>query len=212
MIGRSVLVLGLAACFAHPAFAGTATTVNFDDVKPGTLPPGWVAGVTGEGRFKWLVLADDSAPSKPNVLAQTGYGTFPFCVAAKVSLEDGFVEVKFKPVSGKEDQAAGLIWRFEDKNNYYVARANAAEGEVTIYHTVSGVRRQIKAREMKVDSGTWQTLRVDFRGDRFVVTFDGKKALDVRDATLKDAGAVGVWTKADSVTYFDDFRYGPPAP
>lgn len=190
--------------------AATPATVNFDDVKPGALPVGWVAGVTGKGSFKWAVLADDSAPSKPNVLAQTEWGTFPFCVVESVSLKDGFVEVKFKPVSGKEDQAGGLIWRFKDKDNYYIARANAAEDEVTIYHTVDGVRRQIKAVEMKVASNTWHTLRVEFKGDRFVVFFDGKKALNVTDATFKDGGAVGVWTKADSVTYFDDFTYGPP--
>lgn len=212
MTRHMVLALGVVAFLAQPVIAETATTVSFDDVKPGALPPGWVAGVTGKGSFKWAVLADDSAPSKPNVLAQTEWGTFPFCVAEKTTLKDGFVEVKFKPVSGKEDQAGGLIWRFKDKNNYYVARANAAEDEVTIYHTVDGVRRQIKAQETKVASGNWHSLRVDFQGDHFVVTFDGKKALDVHDATFKDGGAVGVWTKADSVTYFDDFSYGPPAP
>lgn len=209
---RSLVFVFAVAWIGLAMAAPSATTVNFDDVKPGALPNGWLAGVTGNGTFKWAVIADDSAPSKPNVLAQTAYGTFPFCVAEKASLKDGFVEVSFKPVSGKEDQAAGLIWRFKDKDNYYIARANAAEDEVTIYHTVDGVRRQIKPAEMKVTSNTWHTLRVDFTGDHFVVTFDGKKALDVTDTTFKDAGAVGVWTKADSVTHFDDFRYGPTIP
>ena len=154
-------------------------------------------------------MKDGTAPSKPNVLAQTGRGTFPFCIDSIASLEDGFVEVKFKPISGKEDQAGGLIWRFKDKENYYIARANALEDNVTIYHTIRGSRREFKSAHVTVPSKVWHTLRVDFLGDHFVVTFDGAKVLDASDSTIQGAGTVGVWTKADSVTYFDDFQYGP---
>jgi|SRR5881394_888758 len=185
-----------------------ADTVQFDDVKPGHLPDRWAAGVTGKGKPNWSVEADATAPSKPNVLKQSGEGTYPWCVKKSVSLKDGFIEVKFKPISGKEDQAGGLIWRWQDGDNYYIARANALEDNVTIYHTIKGKRTEKKRANMKVASNEWHTLRVDFQGSHFKVTFDGQLALEWDDETFKDAGAVGVWTKADSVTLFDDFSYG----
>lgn len=184
------------------------TTIDFDKTAAGQLPDGWVGGVTGYGSPKWSVEPDATAPSKPNVLKQSGEGTYPWCVQKDVSLKDGFVEVKFKPFSGKEDQAGGLIWRWKDGDNYYVARANALEDNVTIYHTVKGSRRAFKNVDMKVASNQWHTLRVDFIGDQFKVTFDGKVAIEANDGTFKEAGAIGVWTKADSVTLFDDFSYG----
>ena len=185
-----------------------AQTENFDTVTVGQLPDGWLAGVTGKGTFKWAVEKDDSAPSKPNVLKQSGEGTFPWCVKKDVSLADGHVEVKFKPIAGKEDQAGGLIWRWQDGDNYYIARANALEDNVTIYHTVKGNRVSFKNTETKVTSGEWHTLRVDFKGKQFTVSFDGKKVIEAEDDTFSKPGAVGVWTKADSVTLFDDFSYG----
>ena len=183
-------------------------SVNFDDLKTGGPPPGWTATQTGKGAAKWAVVADDSAPSKPNVLKQSGEATYPVCIKDDASLKDGFVEVKFKPISGKEDQAGGVIWRCKDADNYYIARANALEDNVTIYHTIKGRRTEKKRTEMKVSSNEWHTLRVDFQGSHFTVTFDGKKAIEWDDETFKDAGKVGVWTKADSVTLFDDFSYG----
>ena len=114
----------LALCIATSANAETA---NFDADQPGTLPAGWISGVTGRGDSKWLIAADSSAPSKPNVLKQSGTGSFPWCIKKDVSITDGFVSVKFKPISGKEDQAGGVIWRWKDGDDYYVARANALE-------------------------------------------------------------------------------------
>jgi hypothetical protein len=185
-----------------------ADTVNFDDAKPGAAPPGWTATQTGKGEAKWTVERDDSAPSKPNVLKQSGEATYPVCLKNDTSIIDGFVEVKFKPISGKEDQAGGLVWRAKDSDNYYIARANALEDNVTIYHTLKGKRTEKKRAEMKVATGEWHTLRVDFSGGHFTVTLDGKKAIEWDDKTFTDAGMVGVWTKADSVTLFDDFTFG----
>jgi hypothetical protein len=130
------------------------------------------------------------------------------CIKGDTSVKDGYVEVKFKPISGREDQAGGLIWRAKDANNYYIARANALENNVAIYDTVNGRRTERTRTRMTVTGNQWHTLRVDFQGDLFTVTLDGKRALDWSDATFKDAGNVGVWTKADSVTLFDDFAYG----
>ena len=184
-----------------------AETVNFDDMKVGTVPPGWTATQTGTGAAKWSVDKDASAPSKPNVLKQSGQATFPVCIKNDTNIKDGFVEVKFKPVAGKEDQAGGVIWRVQDANNYYIARANALENNVTIYYTIRGKRIEKKRANIKVASSAWHTLRVDFSGNRFTVTFDGKKAIEWDDDTFKNAGKVGVWTKADSITEFDDFTY-----
>ena len=190
------------------AVAARAQTVNFDNAAAGTAPTGWTATKTGSGDAKWTVEKDDTAPSKPNVLKQSGVATYPVCFKNDTSLKDGFVEVKFKPVSGKEDQAGGVAWRLKDADNYYIARANALEGNVTIYDTVNGRRTERKRTNMKVATNQWHTLRVDFQGSHFTVTFDGKKAIEWDDQTFKDAGKVGVWTKADSVTLFDDFNYG----
>src|SRR6266705_3324596 len=180
--------------------ATMAGTVNFDDLTTGAPPTGWTATKTGKGDSKWEVVADDSAPSKPNVLKQSGEATYPVCIKDDTSVKDGFVEVKFKAISGKEDQAGGVIWRCKDADNYYIARANALEDNVTIYHTVKGRRTEKKRTEIKVSSNEWHTLRVDFQGSHFTVTFDGKKAIEWDDDTFKDAGKIGVWTKADSVT------------
>jgi len=185
-----------------------ADTVTFDDLTTGAPPPGWTATKTGDGDPKWEVVADDSAPTKSNVLKQSGEATYPVCIKDDTSVKDGFVEVKFKPISGKEDQAGGVIWRCQDAENYYISRANALEDNVTIYHTIKGKRTEKKRISTKVTPGHCHTLRVDFHGNHFVVIFDGKKALEWDDDTFKEAGKVGVWTKADSVTLFDDFSYG----
>src|SRR5215470_14182388 len=117
--------------------AGTNQTVTFDNAEVGKPPAGWTATQTGSGHASWTVVQDDTAPSKPNVLKQSGQATYPVCLKDDTNLKDGFVEVKFKAISGKEDQAAGVVWRAKDANNYYIARANALENNVTIYHTIN---------------------------------------------------------------------------
>jgi len=193
-----------------------AETVNFDNVDVGKLPANWTGTKTGKGEPQWAVVADDSAPSKPNVLKQSGVATYPVCIKEDTSIKDGYVEVKFKPISGIEDQAGGVIWRCKDANNYYIARANANENNVVLYKTLKGKRTSLDivgrkggyGVKEKVASGQWHTLRVEFAGNMFTVIFNGKKMFDVQDDTFPDAGKVGLWTKADSVTLFDDFSYG----
>jgi len=187
--------------------AALIQVVNFDSSATGTLPDGWKSGVTGSGTPRWSVEADATAPSAPNVLKQSGRGTFPWCVAES-SLTDGFVEVKMKPVSGREDQAGGVVWRWKNGDNYYVARANALENNVSLYHTTNGRRNTIKYVDGPVAGGKWHTLRVDFSGTHIRVSLDGVTRIELDDAHVAGAGAVGVWTKADSVTLFDDFSYG----
>jgi hypothetical protein len=185
-----------------------AQTAGFDTDLVGGLPEGWKAGVTGRGTPKWTVEADASAPSRPNVLKQSGSGTFPWCARPGVSLADGFVEVKFKPLSGREDQAGGVMWRWKDGDNYYIARANALENNVSLYYTANGRRNTLKYVDAPVAGNAWHTLRVEFSGKSIRVIYDGKPAIEMDDAHIAGAGAVGVWTKADSVTLFVDFGYG----
>lgn len=195
--------------FAMNAFA--SETVNFDSTAVGRLPEGWIAGVTGSGSPRWGVEPEATAPSAPNVLKQSGSGAFPWCVNRAVSIESGFVEVKFKPLSGRQDQAGGLVWRWKDGDNYYVARANALEDNVSLYYTEGGSRKTIRYVDAPVARGAWHTLRVEFSASRIRVILDGRSRIELDDGHIAGPGAVGVWTKADSVTLFDDFRYGATA-
>ncbi len=142
---------------------------------------------------------------------------FGWAVLQAVSLTDGFVQARFKPISGREDQAGGVVWRWRDADNYYVARANALENNVVAYKVVGGRRTAIApvgtpagtyGIETKVAAGDWHTLRVEFQGPEAAVIYDGARLFTVRDETLRDAGKVGVWSKADSVTQFDSLQHG----
>jgi hypothetical protein len=201
---QNILILVM-SLFAVDAIA---EIIGFDQDQIGAPPAGWTCGVTGRGSPKWAVEANSTAPSKPNVLKQSGTGTFPWCAKKGVTIIDGFVEVKFKPMQGSEDRAGGLMWRWKDGDNYYVARANALENNVSLYYTTRGSRQTIKYVDAPVQANQWHTLHVEFTGQRIKVSLDGKQYIDVEDAHIAGAGAVGVWTKADSITAFDDFSWG----
>jgi hypothetical protein len=202
---------GLTTLLVAAALPVAAEMITFDKDPVGALPAGWVAGVTGRGAPKWAIETDGTAPSAPNVLKQSGSGAFPWCVKKDVSLADGAVEVKFKPISGKEDAAGGLVWRWKGGDNYYVARANALEDNVSLYYTQNGRRNTIKYVNAPVAKNQWHTLRVEFIGKGIKVALDGKVYIELDDEHIVGPGAVGVWTKADSVTSFDDFSYGSAA-
>jgi hypothetical protein len=194
--------------------ATTARVWTFDADKAGEAPAGFAFGRTGVGREgKWVVRAEASAPSAPNVLAQTDADTtddrFPVAFATEPVLKDGELAVRCKPISGKVDQACGLVFRLRDANNYYLTRANALEDNVRLYYVKDGHRQQIATYSGKVTSGVWHELRAVAHGDHFEVYWDGKKVLEQEDKTFPNAGKVGVWTKADTVTYFDDLRVRP---
>ena len=193
-----------------------ADTVDFNDAKPGAVPPPWIGTQTGQGKAKWSVEKDRDAAGNSCVLKQSGQAAYPVCIKDDVSLQNGYVEVRFKPVSGKEDQAGGVIWRVQDKDNYYVCRANALEDNVVLYKTVAGKRSALDIAGRKGGYGVkapvapaqWHTLRVEFKDHHFKVILDGQHLFDAEDDTFADAGKIGVWTKADSITLFDDFSYG----
>jgi hypothetical protein len=194
--------------------APTAKVFTFDTDAAGAAPAGFSFGRTGDGKVgAWIVKAEAGAPSGANVLAQTDADStdnrFPVALADEPSLRDVDLSVRCKPVSGKVDQACGMVFRARDANNYYVTRANALEGNVRIYFVKDGKRQQFGSWSGKVTSGAWHDYRVVARGDRFEVYWDGAKVVEETDQTFGDAGKIGLWTKADSVTYFDDLRVEP---
>ena len=191
--------------------AGQSITYNFDTDGAGAMPARFHSARTGRGaEGKWAVMADPSAPSKPNIVAQTSTDTtdyrFPLLIADEGSFKDLEIGVKFKAVSGEVDRAAGLVFRLRDANNYYIVRANALEANYRLYHVVNGSRRQFAGANFKVTSGEWHELRVECVGNKIICYYDGQKKIEATDDTFKDAGKIGLWTKADSVTYFDDLR------
>ena len=188
-----------------------AETINFDSLSPGALPAEWVCGVTGRGTSRWTVEPAADAPSRSNIVKQSGVGDFPWCALKRASVSDGYVEVRFKALSGRADQAGGVMWRWKDGDNYYVARANALENNVSLYYTANGRRNTIKYVDAPVAGNVWHVLRVEFSGASVRVALDGKTYIDVSDTHIGGPGAVGMWTKADSVTAFDDFSFGPLA-
>ena len=188
--------------------------VSFESARIGVAPEGWTATLTGSGYPKWTVEQDETAPSKSSVLKQSGRATYPLILKNDTSIRDGFVEMKFKAIAGSQDRAAGLVWRAKDTNNYYVVRANALEDNVVLYKTEGGVRSPLDivgrkggyGIDVAVPSGSWHSLRIDFKGSRFSVTFNGKQLFEVEDSTFANAGKIGLWTKADSVTQFDHLK------
>lgn len=199
---RLIIALCFGVSFAHAA----ETSFNFDAAKPGSPPAGWLATQTGDGSAKWTVERESTAPSAPQVLKQSGNADFPVCLATNVSFADVTLEVKFNPVKGQDDQAAGLVWRAKDALNYYVVRANALEGNVRIYKFVDGKRTQFGGVKREVAVNRWHTLKLEAAGTTFKVWLNGEELFAAEDKTFTERGAVGLWTKADSETLFDDFK------
>lgn len=194
---------------ASAASTGTTRTWSFDVDKAGGPPDGFSFGRTGSGKpGSWILKPEPGAPSGANVLAQLDADStdvrFPVAVANEPSLRDVRLSVRCRPISGNVDQACGLVFRYRDENNYYVTRANALENNVRLYVVKDGHRRQFEGWSGTVTGKAWHELRVEAREDHFEVFWDGKKVIDGKDRTFPEAGKVGVWTKADSVTYFDD--------
>ncbi len=168
----------------------------------------WLTGQTGRGRARWEQAGGS--------LIYRGGAAFGWAVLKDTAVRDGAVEVRFKPVDGREDRAGGVVWRWRDGDNYYVVRGNALENNVVAYKVVSGRRTDLPpvgagpgayGVKVPVAAGIWHTLHVDFRDGDYIVSYDGRRLFSVRDDTFTTAGAVGIWSKADSLTEFEGFRY-----
>jgi len=183
---------------------------TFENAQLGKLPEGWSSAkaVKGPGSV-WKIVKDDSAPSGPRVLAQTSSAgsnaQFNLCVLDQAAYADVEIAVSFKAVQGRFDRGGGPVWRYQDANNYYICRQNPLEDNFRLYKVVNGRRRQLASIRSNAKAGFWHTIHVTMRGDRIKCSVDNQK-LDVQDQTITKAGKVGLWTKADAVTHFDDFH------
>ena len=201
------------AALIASAYPGDEKARGFSFAKSdlGKVPAGWKATQTNKGEGSiWKVVADESVPSKTGLaLAQTAESpnaVFNLCVAKDTSYKDVEVNVTFKAIAGKKDQGGGIVWRYQDENNYYVARMNPLEDNYRLYKVVAGKRIQLETKEeLVVPVGEWHTLKIKHVGEQIECFLDGKKILGAKDNTIDKAGQVGLWTKADAQTRFDSF-------
>jgi hypothetical protein len=212
-MGKIKLVLLIAVGVAVMAHAETRK-IEFShdavDQPPKGFEFGYTAGVGKPG--KWVVQADGGNKVLAQADADSTRSRFPVAVLSDISAADVDLSVRFKPISGRVDQAAGLVWRYQNQDNYYIVRANALEDNVVLYKVEGGKRTDLPLKDegrtygkkSEVPAGQWSTLRVVANGPRFEVYFNGSKLYEVEDKTFSQPGKVGVWTKADSVTQFDD--------
>ena len=213
----TLLVLAGSMLLGLLAFRATSRTVvvepDFSDMAINASTEGFTFARTGQGELgKWETITEPSA-KLGIAFAQTSQdGTdyrFPLAIYEPISAKDVKVSVRFKPVAGRVDQAGGLAIRLTDADNYYLVRGNALEDNVRFYRIVQGIRRQIDGANLKVSSGAWHTLTLLAQSDRFTVGFDGKELFTAKDRTFTNSGKVALWTKADSVTYFDQLKIEP---
>lgn len=203
-----VIVVSLNATIA----AADERGIGFKFLKTdlGKVPAGWKSEQTGKGEASiWKVVEDNTSPSKSGyALAQTAEApnaTFNICVAEAINATDLEISVSFKANEGKNDQGGGLVWRYQDANNYYIARMNPLEDNFRVYKVADGKRSpQFQNAEVKVPKGEWHTLSVKMVGDHIECFLDGKKHLEAKDSTFAKAGKIGLWTKADARTSFDN--------
>ncbi|MCH8922306.1 MAG: DUF1080 domain-containing protein [Planctomycetes bacterium] len=206
-----LLVLPLGTACNARAEGARGVRWTFEDATLGNLPGGWTADKTGKGEGSvWKVIDDESAPAGSHVLAQTSSAgpnrLFNLCVIKKSKYKDLDLSVSFKAVKGKIDRGGGPVWRYQDANNYYIARMNPLEDNYRVYKVVEGRRRQLASADVKAAAGKWHTLRIVQRGSHIQCYLNDKLHLDVKDEEFKEAGQVGLWTKADAVTSFDAFE------
>jgi hypothetical protein len=195
-------------------YKGDTKVWDFDNEKQGEIPAGFSNQITGKGGpGKWEVIKDDTASGKSNVIAQTsqecsGYH-FNMAVNEDELYDNLELTVKFKGVEGHEDQGGGPVWRYQDNNNYYIARANPLEDNFRVYKVVDGKRIKMDSARLKVTGGEWHTIKILARKNKIQCFYDGQPYLEVKDDTFQKAGKIGLWTKADAVTYFDDLEVRP---
>jgi hypothetical protein len=193
---------------------GATRKVDFSDDAVEQPPKGFEFGHTAKAGApgKWIVQAEGSNKYLAQVDPDNTRSRFPVAVLSDVTTADVDLSARFRPVSGRVDQAAGLVWRFQNEDNYYIVRANALENNVVLYKVEMGKRTDLPlkgegrtyGKKAQVPSAQWSTLRVVAAGPRFEVFFNGSKLYEVEDTTFTEPGKVGLWTKADSVTHFDD--------
>ena len=200
--------------FVFNLMAPAGKIVNFDTFKIGQAPPGWTLGAGSKGVGGWEIRKDQTAPTQPYVLAAVSADPAetrsPLAILDGSSTRDVDVSVRIKPVSGRDGLSGGVVWRYRDEDNYYLARANAHDGTVSVFKVENGRKSSLLAHaKHMIPPNSWSILKVSVRGARFQVFVDHRRVLDGQDKTFGTAGKVGLWTLANSVIYFDDFRVYP---
>jgi hypothetical protein len=199
--------------YAFSLLSPAGKIVNFDTCKIGQAPPGWT--VQGVGKAPgWQIRKDQTAPTQPYVLAEVSAdasaNASPLAILNDPTTRDADVSVRIKPISGREGLAGGVVWRYRDENNYYVARANATENTVSVFKVQNGHRIPLLSGVKRpIPANSWSILKVSARGSRFQVFLDHRRVLEGRDTTFSAPGRVGLWAPVDSTVYFDDFRVYP---
>jgi hypothetical protein len=208
--GLILLMATAVTAMMHAATRKVDFSQDAVDQPPKGFEFGHTAGVGRPGR--WVVQVDGTNKFLAQTDTDSTRSRFPVAVLSDVTAADVDLSVRFKPVSGRVDQAAGLVWRYQNQDNYYIVRANALEDNVVLYKVEDGKRTDLPVKgegrtygkKSEVPAGQWSTLRVVANGRLFEVYFNGSKLYEVEDGTFLMPGKVGVWTKADSVTHFDD--------
>ena len=205
--------LGLALTMIVAVTCASAQTITFGDTPPGQLAKDFEGALTGGGPPpRWEVVSDPTAIEGKALAQMSADRTdlrFPLAIYLARAPADLEVSTRFKAISGKVDQAGGLVVRLADRDNYYVTRANALEDNVRFYRVVKGRRHELAGANVKVSGGEWHTLTLRAEGTRFTVSFDGKQLFTHADSTFTAPGKVALWTKADSVTLFESLLVKP---
>jgi len=198
--------LTLAVAGSSAAWAAEPFAMNLENAQVGKLPAGWVEAKTGNAPGSvWRVVDDADAPGGKALAQVSDQGPnrlFNLCVAQHTSYTDVDLSVSIKAIAGKLDQGGGPVWRYQDAENYYIARMNPLENNYRVYKVVGGRRTQLATAEVEAAALRWHTLRVVQRGDHVRCYLGGKLHLEVHDDTFAGAGKIGLWTKADAQTRF----------
>jgi hypothetical protein len=197
----------LSACsIGSGAPSASGLSVDFDSVSLGSLPDGFHVTETNSRRKlgTWHVAADGAGKCLMLTQVDNEGDTYNLLMSDAVLPADLRIAVRVRADSGEEDQGGGVFWRGRGPTDYYITRWNPLEDNVRLYKVERGVRTQFATTKVTAAPG-WHDLVVEVRGGRMTVAFDGKAALDHTDATFTGGGHVGLWTKADAATSFDDF-------
>ncbi len=193
----------------NPVVATADTVFSFENYTAGEFPSDWSTHLTGHGKpCKWEIRDDAGNKVLAQISKETEDYRFNIIVNDSLSYKDVAISVKFKGITGNNDQGGGPVWRFRDAGNYYVARANPLENNFRLYKVVNGNRHMLKSARLNIETGKWYTLKITMKGNKIKCYFDGKLALETTDNTFTQSGKTGLWTKSDAVTYFDDFKLG----
>lgn len=203
------LITALTAAAAMLLAAEETVKWSFDDPKPGSLPEGWVAARGSDGAgSEWKIVEYEADGKRNQALAQVsteGRSTmFNLCVLKESKRRDVDLSVSVKAAGGKIDQGGGLVWRYRDEKNYYITRWNPLEENFRVYKVVEGKRAQLANANVKLPADQWHTVRAVQVGGSIKCYLDGKLLLEATDETFPEAGRVGLWSKADAVTWFDN--------